>query len=126
MIKEFNKKTIVEVKDIFEKYMKQLEKETGIKISLERISFNSYSFSSKIKAEIPSTDGISNDQKRWEFVAFMYGFKKDDYGKSFTANGRTFTLYKLDGSRKKYPVICKCGTKQFKFKVSDVLQCLGR
>jgi len=27
---------------------------------------------------------------------------------------------------KKYPVICKCGTKQFKFKVSDVLQCLGR
>ncbi len=25
MIKEFNKKTIVEVRDIFEKYMKQLE-----------------------------------------------------------------------------------------------------
>jgi len=63
----------------------------------------------KIVVEAFDTDGAAADadfdRMAWNKGCYRYGFAEDDYGKTFTTNGRTFTIAGLKPKNTKYPII---------------------
>ena len=74
-------------------------------------------------------DGKVQTQERANFSAYadMFGLQPDDLGKTFTSQGRTYTIEGIAPRRPKYPVVAKRDDgKTFKFPAETVAMRLRR
>ena len=99
-------------KDISAEVMKalgKLEKKLGVSFSRGNGKFDDNMFSMKITATANASDGSSQSKEEVDFVssAFRFGLKKEDLGKTFTANGMSFKICGLKPKSRKYPVLAK-------------------
>lgn len=82
----------------------------------------------KLEFAVVNNDGTSETKEHKDFMRYheMYGFKKEDLGRSFMFKGERRTIVGLAMSRRKYPVLCKCedGTQKLHV-VSDVHKLLA-
>jgi len=98
----------------------------GISLRLGNISYQNYSFTSKIEGKI--LKGSANIEKE-EFakLASEYGFKPEDYGATFRSGGKVHTIYAIKTRNRKYPILTKCSDgKGYKFEAMRVLKAIGR
>lgn len=132
-IKEFNRKTLTEFREGFEKAVAAFSKKSGVAISLGGIRFSSASFTAKIEVVLADTSsGMSAQEalgrKSLNLDGFMFGLTENDYGRTFKNwDGEAFKLTGVKSSRPKYPIqgeSVKTG-KSYKFK-KDVIKTLSK
>jgi hypothetical protein len=96
-IKRFHDGNIDKVRRAFKKHMEAFYKETGIKVDLGNITYDSKQFSSKATFTIIA-DGedpeLAKQKHIFERDCWKFGLKKEDYGKQVRIEG---TLYKIVG-----------------------------
>ena len=59
------------------------------------------------------TDGKSADQLNFEKYCGQFGFKPEDYGFTFTDNGKTFEFVGFNPKARKNYCLLRCGDKTF-------------
>jgi len=79
----------------------------GLTAELGRISFSHSDFRCKLSAS-SATEAVAENtdaaRLEWDLNAFRYGLKSGDFGKTFIASGKVFTITGLKTSRPKYPI----------------------
>jgi hypothetical protein len=99
-----------------EQALQEVAKKYDINIKSGKIKYNENSLEMDLKASKKEVNGKSFDQSEFEKVAFMYGFKPEDFGRQFNMSGKTFTLYGFKSSARTMPVLAKGNDgKNYKF-----------
>lgn len=99
-----------------------VEDKHKILFDLGNCSFDAQKFTLKLSSFIQE-DGVE-DAAYAEFLllAHFYGFKKEDYGKTFIMNEKSYKIVGLKKSNRKYPVILDCSDgKSYKMSTEMVL-----
>jgi len=119
-------------KNISERVMetlRSLEDELGVTFSQGNGSYDSATFSMKIKATIDSVDGSTQTPEMVDFEkqCFRFGFEPSDLGKTFTHAGDTYKIVGLKSKSRKYPILGEDAQgKTFKFTANLVLDGMGK
>jgi len=79
-------------------------------------------------APVVSGEVKTKEATDFERLAYLYGLEASDLGKTFSSNGRTFTICGLAPKAHKFPILAKCADdgKTYKFPERSVLLSLGR
>ena len=102
----------------FAKAVEDLETELGIKIELGNIRANGSSFRSKIEVNNMGIFVDSIEQQKFENECTKFGFKKSDYKRTVSLNGKTYKFIGFKPRSTKYPVIVENFKGQYKLSVS--------
>lgn len=95
-----------EFRNDFAEAVKDLEAKYGIVISVGRISYTYDSFQCRIEGKLgDSKDDVM--RKDFEKHCQEVGLYPDDYGQTFTKNGKQYALIGVDMKKRKYPVVIK-------------------
>lgn len=81
-----------------------IEEKYGISLSLGGITYSDIQFTMKINATVLAK-GKSKDQMVFEEYCNLYGFKPEDFGKTFSLNNKTFKLISINPKARKYSII---------------------
>jgi hypothetical protein len=69
----------------------------------------------------------SAEQFNFEKYATMYGFKPENFGFTFTHDGKTYKFVSFKTTARKYPCICNCSDgKQYAYEVAAMLEIMRR
>ena len=69
----------------------------------------------------------SAEQFNFEKHAAMYGFKPEDFGFTFTHNGKTFKFVSFKTTARKYPCICDCSDgRQYAYEAAAISEIMRR
>lgn len=82
----------------------------------------------KLECAVPDEDGTVQSKEAADFVRYAerYGLFPDDLGRSFTANGKTFTIIGCMPRSHTYPILVERGDgKQRKVRAEMVVAALG-
>ena len=107
-MKEFNRDTVKQFRELLNKHLQTFEEETGVRVELGNIRFTSMSLTSKVSATILKNGSTEEaDRIKFDRDSFKVGCSRDLYGKQFRWEG---VLYKVTGIKtrsRKYPLICE-------------------
>ena len=99
-----NKETLKLFRKDFKEAVKELEKDYGIEIELNKISYSENSFTGNIEV-VNKIAGKSADQVKFEECCYRYHLKPTDYGSKFTYNHKDFILVGINTKAREYPII---------------------
>lgn len=124
---EFNKRGFECFKKDVDVALKEVAEKHGVSIDCGSITYSQFDFTMQLK--VSKNDG-NTDGKRMLFErdCVFYGFKKEDYEREFTSNGKRF---KLVGFNTRSPknccsIYCITDGKQYKCSAEMVQRALGR
>jgi hypothetical protein len=106
---EFTKKEFTNLRADLDKAFAEIGQKYNINLSIGGITYNPYEFSAKLKGEKLDED---IRRKKFEELCGDYGFKKEDFEKDFTANGKVFHLTGFNPKAPKNPCIIYCVTEK--------------
>lgn len=95
---EMNNQSIQQFRKDFADAVKALEEKYDVDISLGRITYDFNSFHGTL-----TTNAKGADKAEWIRYCGMYGFKPEDYGKTFDYKNRKYTITGIK-SGSKYPI----------------------
>lgn len=127
-LEKFEKSSLEELRKEINPKLKEIGEKFGISLRLGRISYDAYSFTGKIEAKILISREETEKIERGEFesLAVFYGLKKEDYGRTFSQNGKIFKIVAIKTRNRKYPIIARNGERTYKFDIRSVQLSLGR
>lgn len=62
------------------------------------------------------------EQKAFEANCYKVGLRSSDFGKKFAYRGEKYVIVGVNPRAHKYPLICRCGKKDYKFDIETVGQ----
>ena len=113
-VTKFNRENLREMRNLIDAKFAEIEKETGVKLSIGNITFDGTSFTSKVSAKIYSvvTSNMSDRElKKLEGkmnlkkFGRIHGLSESDYGKVIVVDGDKMTIIGCTARRGKYTVI---------------------
>ena len=105
-VTKFDRTNLKQIRTDLEAALDNLSKKHQISLTVGNISFNDMSFSTKIKAAI--TDGDNSiDKIEWATHAWRFGLEEDDFGKTFTHNGKLYITVGIKPRSSKYPLVAQ-------------------
>lgn len=112
----FDKSNLNNFRVIFERKMKELEEETGVSVKLKNITFQDFTFTSKVEAVV-SDQKTNVKQSEFSAHAYKFGLNPEIHGKTFFHNGHTYRITDIAPRARKYPVIAinEDNGKSYKF-----------
>jgi len=116
----FQKSQLKQIRYDMEVALASVAAKHNLNFEIGNFRYDDYDFSTKIKAFIGNKNSktIKNEkiEKDWQFYAAYYGLDENGVGKSFSHNGKIFTIKGFDNRKRKYPVIASNKNGQnFKF-----------
>lgn len=104
---EFTKNSFGTLRADIEAALSAVGQKHGISLKTGAIRFTPSSATIKLEAVVLTAGGASADRREadWDFYCRNFGLRPEDKGKTFTYQGRTFTLKGIDVKRKKYPIL---------------------
>jgi len=109
-IESFDKKTVKNMREEINSALLKVTKKYGVTFSIGTIRFNTGEMRTKLMGSIPSIKAKEVKLKKdnapmdWKIQAPFFGFRGDEYGKTFTAKRKTFKVVGLNQRAKQYPV----------------------
>lgn len=103
----FDRSNLKTIRNDIDAALAAVEKKHGIKFNLGNIRYSANDFRTKLECvSVTSANGapVDADKVKFEQNAFLFGVKKDAFGKSFTSHGRRFTITGINPRAKRYPV----------------------
>ena len=120
----FNRTNIKALRADIATALAAVENQHGVSFKLGNIRFSDNDFRGKLEcfsASDNSGKAVNVDKQKFESKAFLVGVKTTSFGKTFTSNGRKFTINGINTRAKKYPIQASTATgKRFKFPVSSL------
>jgi hypothetical protein len=90
-----------------EQALQELAKKYNVNIEAAGIKYTSNSFDMTLKMTKKEVNGKSFEQAEFEKHCILYGFKPEDYNKSFVMNGKTYTLCGFKLKARTMPVLAR-------------------
>jgi hypothetical protein len=111
-INEFTRASCPTLRQAVLNALKGVEEQYGVVFSHDGGSFNTNTYTMKLKASINITDKPHlnpAETEKLEFAAncHVFGLTLDDYGKRFESNGSIYYLIGFKPDNRKYPIIGK-------------------
>lgn len=121
----FDKYNLKTIRNDIDAALATVEAKHGVKFNLGNIRFNSNDFRAKLEcvsATNASGNTVNPDQVKFEANAFMFGIKKDAFGKTFKIGKSNYKITGLNPRRHKYPVsaIRVASGRSYKFAVRQL------
>lgn len=94
-----------------EEATKELQRKYQVKIKAGSISYSDLSFDLKLKVT-KDEEGLDVEKINFEKYCELYGFTKNDYGRTFTISGNDYELYGFNPRAKSQPCLirdCRTG-----------------
>lgn len=82
-------------------------------VSIGNIKYDDINTDISVSLRSKGEDGKSADQMNFEKYCHQFGFKSEDYGFTFTDNGKTFEFVGFNPKARKNYCILRCGDKTF-------------
>lgn len=82
-------------------------------VSIGNIKYDDINTDIVVSLRSKGADGKSADQLNFEKYCGQFGFKPEDYGFTFTDNGKTFEFVGFNPKARKNYCILRCGDKTF-------------
>ena len=82
-------------------------------VSIGNIKYDDINTDVSVSFRSKGADGKSADQLNFEKYCGQFGFKPEDYGFTFTDNGKTFEFVGFNPKARKNYCILRCGDKTF-------------
>ena len=109
----------------FEDAVVGLEQKYGLTLSLGKITYSDTEFRTPLTAT-KVIEGKTSEQVQFEEHASLFGLKPEDFGKTFTVDGKEYKLIGLCPSAPKWPVVGqRVDGERFKFKGAVLQQIIG-
>lgn len=121
---EINKNTLHDFRQDFKTVISSLEEQYGVNINIGNITYNEHKFTTKVEV-VNSGCEEQMLKEDFEINAKFYGLKPSDFGKTFTSNGKVFTITQIKTKNRTYPIIATDGNRQYKFDINTIKAKLG-
>jgi hypothetical protein len=128
-MEKFNKVNLKNFRDVLTKHFKEIEEETGVKISIGNIRYDATEFSSKLNAQIINGKSKEELQKEdFEKNCVRIGLKPEEYLNEFEVYGKTFILVGVAPRKRKYTIIAKNkkDSRYYKLTIKDYLRNMSK
>ena len=117
MLTSFNKSNLADVRSAINTSLNDVADHFGITLEIGNISFQDNRFSTKLKANIVSEDGVVQTREREDFTRYaqsLCDLDPDWLDKSYTSQGLTYKItgLKTKASKNKIMLECSDGTKR--------------
>lgn len=126
---KFNKQNLSKLRESLNAAVSLVEEELGVEVVVGSIKYTDNEATITVKARTISEGGESYDPMKADFLAWcsLFGFSQDDLGKTFTSNGKTFTISGMKPNNRRYPIIATDSDgKAYKFESEGVLLKIGK
>jgi hypothetical protein len=120
---DFTKDNLKLIREALNQALISVSTKFDIDLKVGAITFTQDSFTAKLIANIKksSEEKESECLEEWNQYAELIGLKKEHYGKSFTAQGKTFTITGLKLQNRKMPVLASdTNGKKYKLSVETI------
>lgn len=123
----FNSGNLKEFRAIFNAKMAELQKETGVLVTIGNISYQDSSLRTTMKANIVNPDisgaaaKVNIAKAEFKDYCYRYGFNPADYGRNFVFKGETFMITGLKTRKQRCPILAQNNSgKTYKFSTDAV------
>jgi hypothetical protein len=118
-LKQFDQKSVYELRKDLLDQLQGLCDEYGLTISNTKGRYNERSYDLTLTLDIPSDTSIDSKRLEFDVMAPVFDLKPEDYLRPFTVNGKKFQLIGFKMNNRKYPVIAQDDRGQlYKFETS--------
>ena len=105
---DFRKEAEKALEDIAEKY--------NATVHCGKINYDANSFRLQVEVSKKEVNGVSFEKAEFERYCSMYGFKKEDYQKTFTTGNDQYTLVGFNTKARTMPILAlKSDGRRYKF-----------
>ena len=111
MLTSFNKSNLADVRSALNTSLNDVADHFGITLEIGNISFQDNRFSTKLKANIVSEDGVVQTREREDFTRYaqnLCGLDPDWLDDSFTDNGKSYKITGLKTKARKNKIMLEC------------------
>jgi len=116
-ITKITKTTLVTLRAELNDALATVLEKHGLSATLGNMRYGDTHFHCKLEVSCGSSD--ETDRNEFARHAFAYGLTGDDYGKSFTHDGKSFRIVGFKPRSPKFPIIAEnMDGKRFKFQAS--------
>lgn len=99
----FSKDTAVRFRFEMNKALEAVAKEFGVKIDVGNCTYSEIEMKFKVSIKTNDIEAIAQkEQTRWNDLCVMYGFKVEDFGKTFESRGTTYKIAGLDTRKPRF------------------------
>ena len=114
-IEQFDRPTLKFLRKELAEALKPVEEKLGLTIHVGNCTYDTSKCSFKLDM---TKEGETVDQINFMKYCHLYGFKKEDFGRNFQSNGKTYCISGLLIKASKYPILatCKATGKEYKFR----------
>lgn len=121
----FDKAAVRTLRDQIQAALDELSEQLDVQIKLGSATFTSENITFKMEVASLNDDGeaISRMVTDFQRMASLYGLKPEDLNREFTMRGNTYKVVGAVPRRSKYPLVCECNGKRFKFAAETVKMC---
>ena len=106
-LKQFDPKSVYELRNDLLKKIEVLCEEYGVTISNTKGRYNERSYDMTLTFDIPSDTAIDSQRLEFEVLAPVFDLTPEDYQRAFTLNGKSFQLVGFKMKNRKYPIIAQ-------------------
>lgn len=108
--------------------LKAVAEKYGVEINPTNIKYDDIDFTLTLEV-VRLVNGTSNaNESLWSYYYKVYGFEREDYGKTVVMNNEEFKISGIDGKSKKYPIILTRvrDNKKYGYSIASVKEALNR
>ena len=108
--------------------LKAVAEKYGVEINPTNIKYDDIDFT--LTLEVVRLVNCTSDanESLWSYYYKVYGFEREDYGKTVVMNNEEFKISGIDGKSKKYPIILTRvrDNKKYGYSIASVKEALNR
>ena len=108
--------------------LKAVAEKYGVEINPTNIKYDDIDFTLTLEV-VRLVNGTSDaNESLWSYYYKVYGFEREDYGKTIIMNNEEFKISGIDGKSKKYPIILTRvrDNKKYGYSIASVKEALNR
>lgn len=108
--------------------LKAVAEKYGVEINPTNIKYDDIDFTLTLEV-VRLVNGTSDaNESLWSYYYKVYGFEREDYGKTVVINNEEFKISGIDSKSKKYPIILTRvrDNKKYGYSITSVKEALNR
>lgn len=108
--------------------LKAVAEKYGVEINPTNVKYDDIDFTLTLEV-VKLVNGTSDaNESLWSYYYKVYGFEREDYGKTVIMNNEEFKISGIDGKSKKYPIILTRvrDNKKYGYSIASVKEALNR
>ena len=127
-MKNMNKEYFDNFRNDVREALKAVAEKYGVEINPTTVRHGDIDFTITLDVSILVSGTSDANESLWSYYYKVYGFEREDYGKTVIMNNEEFKISGIDGKSKKYPIILTRvrDNKKYRYSIASVKEALSR